>query len=86
MFYFLIFSSLTITLSVIRIASLKQDYSAITRTLMMFIPSATWIYIIWQTDTPSNIYVGLFAIVLIFEISLRISSKVEERFRVNSAH
>ncbi len=80
MFYFLIFLSLTITFTVIRISSLRHGYSKLTRLLMMFTPAATWIYIIWQEYTPFNFYVGLASIVIIFEVALWISSRAEQRY------
>lgn len=80
MFYFLIFLSMTITFTVIRISSLRHGYSKLTRVLMMFIPAATWVCIIWQMYTPFNFYVGLAFIVIIFEVALWISSRAEQRY------
>lgn len=85
MFYFLIFLSLTITLAVIRISSLKHGYSKLTRVSMMFIPSAAWIYMIWQAYTPFNFYVGLFSIVVIFEVALWVSNRAEQRYMAITA-
>lgn len=80
MFYFLIFISMTITFTAIRISSSKHGYSKLTRVFMMFIPSVAWTYIIWQEYTPSNYYLGLFYILVIFEVALWISSRAERRF------
>lgn len=85
MFYFLIFLSLTVTFTAVRISSLKHGYSKLTRVSMMFIPSAAWVYMIWQAYTPSNIYVGLFSIVVIFEVALWISNRTEQRYMAITA-
>lgn len=80
MFYFLIFLSLTITLSGIRISSLKLCCSRETRVFMTFISSVAWICTIWQAYTPPNFYIGLFFVVVLFEVALWISRRVEERY------
>lgn len=71
---------MTITFTVIRISSVKHGFSILTRVFMMFIPTAAWIYMIWQEYTPFNFYVGLASVVIIFEVALWISSRAEQRY------
>ncbi|WP_024604263.1 MULTISPECIES: hypothetical protein [unclassified Pseudoalteromonas] len=80
MFYFLLFLSLAITLTGVRIATLKEGFSRVTRTVMMLVPTVALIYIIWQAYPPYNFYMRLLFIAIIFEIVLRISIKVEVRY------
>lgn len=80
MFYFLLFLSLAITLTGVRIATLKEGFSRVTRTVMMLVPTVALIYIIWQAYSPYNFYMRLLFIAIIFEIVLRISIKVEVRY------
>lgn len=79
MFYILLFFALSISISCLQFGLRKHGFSKQSSVVMIAIPPMTWTYIIWQEYTPSNFYVGLVAVVIIFELSLFISKRLVMR-------
>ena len=76
MFYILLFFALSITISCLQLGLRKNGFSKPATVVMIAIPSLTWTYIIWQEYTPSNFYVGLVSVVIIFESALFVSGRL----------
>lgn len=80
MFYILLFFALSITISCLQLGTKKIGFSKPSTVVMIAIPSLTWTYIIWQEYTPSNFYVGLVSVVVIFESALFVSGRLVMRW------
>lgn len=87
MFYILLFFALAITISCLQFGLRKNGFSKPSTVVMIAIPSLTWTYMIWQEYTPSNFYVGLVSVVIIFESALFVSRRLVMRWSqvMNSA-
>jgi hypothetical protein len=80
MFYILLLFTIIITVSGLQLGLRKCGFSKLSTVVMIAMPSFAWTYIIWQEFTPSNFYVGLIGVVIIFEVSLFVSRKLAMRF------
>lgn len=80
MFYILLFFALSITISCLQFGLRKNGFSKTSSVVMIAIPSLAWTYMIWQEYTPSNFYVGLASVVIIFEVSLFVSRRLVIRW------